>query len=658
MKKASPFLVIAAVSVFLAISDQALGAYCIASGGCDEYIYGVQVGSINRTATPCSQYADYTATDATVMEPGIGYAIDVITAIGGNPYTGYDGDECKIWVDWNQDEDFYDPNELVYSQEGFGLFSTTISPPPDALPGNTRMRVRLWWTGSGSSVSPCGGSDYGEVEDYTITVVGNDSGKITGYKFNDLNGDGAWDQDEPGMEGCQVYLDLNDNGQLDLGEPNTVTGNDPDGYYEFNELIPGNYVVAEIANCQWRPTAPSIQLYDQFVLSNHRDMVFDTQREILYISTSDGNIERYDLKSKMILSPFNVGTYLRGMDITPDFNTIYVTESQTNGGQGFLHKVDPDTGATTDIPYTLTSGEVGSWDINLGSHNKGLMTTEFAGSGTVPLREFDTTTDSFTIRTGLPYYSGFTKNSVRGDSRLFRSADRSLIFLVAGDTSAPYLVTYDAASGTFPNWDEESSYMYHRPIGVNRDGTLIAYEMYTDPITIVDGTFSFNKSIDLGDGGFGFDTQRDVLYIANSDTDQIVALHTDSWNELHRVNIGLDILSYNLSFSFRRGKMAVDPQGRYLALTNDTGIVIFRIGGTHELILGEGEQIDNINFGNQKNIPGDFDGDRDVDAIDLTTLGESWLTSQACIDIAPEGGDGIINLPDYAAMSANWMTGI
>ena len=44
------------------------------------------------------------------------------------------------------------------------------------------MRIRLRWTGT---VSPCGATSYGEVEDYKITVIGESAGMITGYKAID-----------------------------------------------------------------------------------------------------------------------------------------------------------------------------------------------------------------------------------------------------------------------------------------------------------------------------------------------------------------------------------------------------------------------------------------------------------------------------------------
>ncbi len=142
--------------------------YCPAAGGtCDEYISRVAVGSIDNSSN-CDNYADYTGL-STAMDIGTGYPI---TVENGFPYSS---DQCGIWVDWNQDYDFNDADEtiVVSGTPGPGDYTATITPPAGAIPGATRMRVRITYTGA---VSPCGTTTYGEVEDYTITVNGGPVG--------------------------------------------------------------------------------------------------------------------------------------------------------------------------------------------------------------------------------------------------------------------------------------------------------------------------------------------------------------------------------------------------------------------------------------------------------------------------------------------------
>jgi uncharacterized repeat protein (TIGR01451 family) len=68
---------------------------------------------------------------------------------------------------------------------------------------------------------------------------------LSGTVFDDTNENGG-DQEpgEPGTPGVPVYLDLNDNGALDPGEPVTTTN--ANGDYSFTNLPPGTYVIREL----------------------------------------------------------------------------------------------------------------------------------------------------------------------------------------------------------------------------------------------------------------------------------------------------------------------------------------------------------------------------------------------------------------------------
>ena len=72
-------------------------------------------------------------------------------------------------MDWNQDGDFDDADEsiTVLGTPGAGPYSAIVNPPTGANLGQTRMRIRIMWTGV---VSSCGNATYGEVEDYLINV--------------------------------------------------------------------------------------------------------------------------------------------------------------------------------------------------------------------------------------------------------------------------------------------------------------------------------------------------------------------------------------------------------------------------------------------------------------------------------------------------------
>lgn len=147
--------------------------YCSANGDqCDEFIERVQVGSIDNANTGCSGGYDNFTGLSTIMNVGVGYPI---TVTNGN---NYNGDQCGIWVDWNQDGDFDDNDETISVSGGTTVYTANITPPVSAVAGNTRMRIRILWTGV---LESCGAANWGEVEDYTINVVSGSMPTITSF---------------------------------------------------------------------------------------------------------------------------------------------------------------------------------------------------------------------------------------------------------------------------------------------------------------------------------------------------------------------------------------------------------------------------------------------------------------------------------------------
>src|SRR5918995_608217 len=66
---------------------------------------------------------------------------------------------------------------------------------------------------------------------------------ISGTKFHDLDGDGVIEAGEPTLAGWKLYIDSNNNNQLDAGEPTTLT--DANGNYVFKDLADGTFTIRE-----------------------------------------------------------------------------------------------------------------------------------------------------------------------------------------------------------------------------------------------------------------------------------------------------------------------------------------------------------------------------------------------------------------------------
>jgi hypothetical protein len=137
--------------------------YCDAEGTNTSYewIARVRVADIDKSSG-ADGYADYTSTTGNLTK-GSSASVTLTPGFASSSYTEY----WRIWVDYNQDGDFDDTGELVYSGTGSSSVSGSFTPPTSASTGNTRMRVIMKYS---SAASSCGSFTYGEVEDYTVNI--------------------------------------------------------------------------------------------------------------------------------------------------------------------------------------------------------------------------------------------------------------------------------------------------------------------------------------------------------------------------------------------------------------------------------------------------------------------------------------------------------
>ncbi len=90
-------------------------------------------------------------------------------------------------------------------------------------------------------------------------------GTISGIKWNDLDADGELDDDEPGMQGFYIYLDLDGDNSIDLGDPAAVT--DEDGFYSITAPA-GAYTVREVLSPGWAQTFPVSGEWDVIIVAD------------------------------------------------------------------------------------------------------------------------------------------------------------------------------------------------------------------------------------------------------------------------------------------------------------------------------------------------------------------------------------------------------
>ncbi|MBT9315774.1 Calx-beta domain-containing protein [Leptothoe spongobia] len=120
-----------------------------------------------------------------------------------------------------------------------------------------------------------------------IEIIDNEGAEITGGVWNDENGNGNWNIGEVGLPNWTVYIDANDNKQLDSGEISTIT--ESDGSYSFTNLNKGTYTIAELLPDGWSQTHPGQQSnFSHTVSINSGDQV--TQLNFGNITNTLGEI--------------------------------------------------------------------------------------------------------------------------------------------------------------------------------------------------------------------------------------------------------------------------------------------------------------------------------------------------------------------------------
>lgn len=145
-------------------------------------IFNFQMAGINRTSAGVGgegEYIDLACTQTARVEEGNSYNVNVITGL-------YNDEQVKIWIDYNNDGDFTDAGELVWSpaRARTNHSGSILIPNPAPVTGVIlRMRVRTDYNAIANI--PCGNVAYGQAEDYGLYIE-PDSAEIK-FIQNDTN---------------------------------------------------------------------------------------------------------------------------------------------------------------------------------------------------------------------------------------------------------------------------------------------------------------------------------------------------------------------------------------------------------------------------------------------------------------------------------------
>lgn len=305
------------------------------------------------------------------------------------------------------------------------------------------------------------------------------------------------------------------------------------------------------------------------------DVAYDAKRDVLYISQGD-SILRYKVGGGgAFLGSLVLGGNLKGIDISPDGNTLAVADGQRVGETLFIHLVNLDTGVDNKIAFPRDFGEGGTFSVAYGNDGKILISSSYEGSGSVPLRRYDPATASVTI-----VNLGNFNNEITQDAMLTASGDLSVIGVAESNISDGRFARYRVADSNFL---EMTGYTYgtswfNYEIGANRDGTQYAIPTYG-------GTFFYDSNL-LKTGtigqyatslpiGVAYHPVENLVYFPWYNTSEVRVYNTTTLSQDNSYNFETTF-GWVGNLAYQRGRTKLSRDGSLLMVTVDGGVRIYR----------------------------------------------------------------------------------
>jgi hypothetical protein len=268
------------------------------------------------------------------------------------------------------------------------------------------------------------------------------------------------------------------------------------------------------------------------------DMVYDTQRGLLYVTTSGGQVLRFNPATDSFLTPWTVGVNLHSDDITPDHKYLLTTELSAGASQGIVRKIDLDTGINTNLFYGLNGEGAGSYDIVTLNNGTAVFDSDHQFSGaSVLLRKIDLTT--FAIS---PLQVNGQNQAFESRFSMFSSKDGSSMVVACGNTSGGPVWVYSAPTNSYLLHTAFGAPLNGFTAGLSPDGKLIAVDGPN-----VDGAVQRTNDFSLVEvfpdllSGAAYDPSGTLLFGARYVDSSIRTYRTSDYQQIAEMPAGLNL---------------------------------------------------------------------------------------------------------------------
>lgn len=327
-------------------------------------------------------------------------------------------------------------------------------------------------------------------------------------------------------------------------------------------------MVTDLASPLLTRTTANIRVHDGssnlLPIPGARDLIFDATRNVLYVTTATGLVERYSVTNDSLLSPLLVSHSLNGGDINVGDSALYVHDGLRNTTAAMVHRVDLATGQVSNLQYEMTSGEGTGWDLAIDANGVAHSTATRPGYGSVPLRQIDTATNVI---------SNSGHSTVRHNTTIARDDNRSRLGFVESNTIITPFFTYSAASQAYVPDVALGRIANTSFLAINESVTRYAISDSQKVLEIRDANLALVKTLNAQYGGVAFKPGTNYLYAVNSDANFIYVYDgDDNWKITGAIPIGETL--YDVA-PLSNGTVMFSADGSRLFLVTPTGVRVF-----------------------------------------------------------------------------------
>lgn len=255
-------------------------SHCDAWGvNSDNWVTEVQFADISNTSGNDNGYGDFKQQSSFVATGG-SYEL----SLSSNATNLRDGVYSRVWIDFNQDGNWNDTDELVFETESLVSDQVMIDIPETAPLGNTIMRVVISPT---AMPAACGSINGGEVEDYSLNII-------------ELNYCDAY-----GVNAAQEWIR-----QINFGLQANVSGSN-NGYRDYSNKVTFIGKIGETENVKLYASFPKQAsfrgAYWSAWIDFNKNGIYETNERVIYTQSNNPVVQT------SVTIPDEVGTGLTKM---------------------------------------------------------------------------------------------------------------------------------------------------------------------------------------------------------------------------------------------------------------------------------------------------------------------------------------------------------